>query len=267
MKAFERLEKKFFDQIQYKQTSIRPEFPGEIVYQRILDSEEFVQKFHDCLIEMVIEKNPATIQKLNDFFHNLQIKTSPYNWEQEHYNFLLRELFLHAAAILLRARQYHLLDGILSEKRSYNKGSRKRIDVSFVHFGLPCYSLENKQEESRRVTAAQLILERSLNVWKSQIVETDLVLFYLSCLRGERRHPWTPTLAGYHEEGELCFLSLLKLKDVYLNAQTLLGGYSPEDLSLKAKEFVLPTGHHPFAKGDYAPKLWEVMNIENIATL
>lgn len=147
-------------------------------------------------------------------FHNFLEKLLKYNekpeslkswvgYEWDNYQFILMELFLHVSAVLIQKEKFEYLSYIIKNSyliEDYNTG--KYIQLSFPYFENYITSLDdmrNKRLKLKRVSVTADLLTERANIPpidKKMIIETDLILYYLSIFHGKTRK-WIPRCSVY----------------------------------------------------------------------
>lgn len=162
-------------------------------FSTIVESDDYfnLDKFHSFLEKLL---------KYGDRPESLQ---SWHGYEWDNYKFMLMELFLHIVATLIYKEKFKFLHEILFNSYLYeNPNTQEIIPITFESFNFRLVSLDdirNKRLELRRVSVTvDLLTERAtINpIDKKYLVETDLILYYLSALY-KHKYIWFPRCSIY----------------------------------------------------------------------
>lgn len=189
-----------------------------------------------------------------EFFERLYSFAEPTNfnsryhvWQWDQYKFLIHELFLYTAMILLSQKQYFCLAGILNSEYITSGDPRYgRRYFSDFRFHLESLESRNNRLNLRRVNLqADLIINRCTRKYpKNFMSSTDILIYYLSCLsKNINIQRWFPITYIYNKD-TIKFLVRLKSRSHFEKCKCLFGVNSPEELKEAVSEF-----NNEYAKG------------------
>lgn len=150
------------------------------------------------------------LDKFHSFFENLisfqfrpQSITSWTDIDFDNYKFLLYELFLYFITMLFNLKKYEEASFFIHSQYFFNSNSGELSNLGIEGFNSYIRSLDeirNKRLNLRRISVtADLIKQRAdrPNIKFDKIIETDLVLYYLTNLEGNR-FAWFPRCSVYN---------------------------------------------------------------------
>lgn len=182
--------------------------------ESVLESIEKMLPLRDDFIEFVdatfkygdkidLDKFHSFFEKLISFRFKPETVTSWTEIDFDNYKFFLYELFLYFIAILFNLRKYKEASFFIHSQYffHYNSGKLKNLGIEvFNPYVRSLDEIRNKRLNLRRVSiTADLIKQRANRqaINFNTIIETDLVLHYLTNLEGDDR-AWFPRCSAYN---------------------------------------------------------------------
>lgn len=140
-------------------------------------------------LELMILTDSLEIDHIIDFFEKIynlteyQGNNSYYEDQCDHYKFLVTELFMYTALILLRAKKYSLLSQLTNTEFVINTKRNHSVLDSFVMLKFYPASLvrRNQRLGLRKYSLyADILVQRADTKYKQELIETDIVLYNIS---------------------------------------------------------------------------------------
>lgn len=172
-------------------TSLRNEFIE--FFSAVIESDEYfdIESFHSFL------------EKILKYIEKPESLTSWSGYEWDNYKFIITEFFLHIIAVLINKEKFDYLSYIIKHPYLFeDNNTGKIIPLHFPYFESYITALDdirNKRLDLRRVSVTADLLTERANVSpinKKVIVETDLILYYLSIIHWSNRK-WIPRCSVY----------------------------------------------------------------------
>lgn len=187
----------------------------------------------------------------------------------EHFKFLITELFLWINLLLIKHKNYKVMNGILYTKyfvkSKYEHSLKELGDFRFYLEGI-----EQNRTKLQRVsrTADKFIERATLNGknYKEQIIDCDLLLYYISKVKDDLWFPTTYVYKEWHKKIEL--LSKMIRKKHFEEIKVLFNVMTVTDMK-KIIEDYLMTSDYGFTHSynSFIPILTNSINPNDIATI
>lgn len=186
--------------------------------EKVLASIEKMLPFRDDFIEFTYivfkYKEDIDLGRFHDFFEKLiTFKFEPENIKTcaevdcDNYRFFIYELFLYFISILLQLKKYKETAFFINSQYFYryqNYGQLQNDGVGIFNSHVPSLDVNRNQRlKLQRISVtADLIKSRATrkDISFAQIVQTDLILYYLTELKDDR-YEWTPRTSVYNDRG------------------------------------------------------------------
>jgi hypothetical protein len=150
-------------------------------------------------LELMVLSDSLNVDDIIEFFERIysftEFQGSIHNYETQcdHYKFLITELFLYTALILLKAKKYNLLSRLTNAEFVINTKSNHNVLDSFAMFKLYPDSLEqrNRRLELRKYSLyADILIQRAESKYKRDLIEADIVLYNISKFLTTEEDAW-----------------------------------------------------------------------------
>lgn len=228
------------------------EEPDEAAVRMMHESLPFRKSFA-AVISMFIQENNLNSAFIVDFFEDFNnqiyyLEKKGDSLSPEAVKFLLTELFLLANSIFIKYKRWDMVSSLVNH--SYFDEWRHK-NVSFYIFRHPTrFIFDGKLEkEKRRISlTADFMKERSTEKEFKLIIETDMLLYYISKINPIENtsfyNSWFPLTYIYlpRLNERLSIFNDMKSRKV-LEDMLPLFGVSKENLKVKAKELNSETGY------------------------
>lgn len=223
------------------------------------------------------------VEQLIKLFEDLYPLTQPaydkvssfkdYWWD--HIKFLIREMILFTVAVLIEYEQYNQLATFLhteffvkdpNRPKELKEGGFELYNFTFFAFD----RIRKKRLDSRKISqTAQLFVQRAdfKRYNKRTITSSDMLLYYLSDMLGNKHSAWFPLTYVYTTNRKVEILQKLKSKRHFEKMKKIFGVESAEELAEKINSLC-----HPHQKGyrrslESVPPIEEHINPEDICTV
>lgn len=252
----------------------------DVIYNKIHDMQKLRDTYVDFLDSWSKNKEIFDIDKIISLFEDIykfkdyQGSGSFREEQTDHYKFFIMELFLYTIAILLKNNLYDKVSILIHNKYFINnrfESNENPYGFNIFNFGeIPSLSYRNRRLGCSLVsyTADTLIKRASWNnnSYKNQILDTDLLLYYISNLMtGKAYNCWFPMTYIYARNGysynsyKMDILRRLISKRHFEKIKVLFNVNTVEELKQLFKQFsndandyihysskcsVLPLSHH-----------------------
>ncbi|WP_155988697.1 hypothetical protein [Paenibacillus massiliensis] len=196
---------------------------------------------------------------------------SGYNdMQNDQFKFLIQELFLYTCTILSKEAKYDVLSELTSTVFLFQLRSNS-IEGTFTSlvFYLPSFERRNDRLNLRKVSfPAHIIMERVNGKFfsKQEILDCDLLLFYLSSLKLKEEERWFPTTYIYRHYREAVKI-LFRLKSKR-NAERLLSLFGVANINELKKiiESYVHDDNYRYRNSHYGvPSIFAYIKPEDIA--
>lgn len=213
-----------------------------------------------------------------EFLENLSIY-SEYNGDEnsyssyivEHFKFFITELFLWINLILIKYKKYKMINEILHTKYFIkSKYNNTPIEFGKFRFYLEGVEYNNIRLEKRRLSiTADKLIERAIyngKSYKDQIVDCDLILYYISKTKNDLWFPITYVYKECHNNIE--FISKM-IRKKHFEETKILFNINTVDEMKKLINDNLMNADQGFRNSFYSsiPIFTKNIEIEDIATI
>lgn len=241
---------RFFEILNEKEVDINnPANIDEIILQKIDDLKWLKNEFID-LLKVISRFGRHKISMFHKFFEQgfeFLLAHTNFNYpsgtvgsmKNDHFYFLINELFLSISCYLLEKEFYDELAEILHKPYSvYNKSNKDYVSLRYVYFCFVIPSLSSFRNERLRLNAvngtSKLLIDRSKGLFKNDysIQDADKMLYYTSCLtadNGFNSRLWIPFTCT-SSESEFVLFKMLKSQTQFDKFKKVLNVNSKEEL-------------------------------------
>ncbi len=183
---------------------------GKLIIKKIEEMKPLRDIYFD-IIEMLIIENINLAEIIPDFFENLRNKgcitdkSSFYDSQFEHIEFLIWEMFIGTIVILLYYKKYSEIYEILNSTYFVNMRYYEGAELfcsNFTVFRKYLYTIEadHKLTPKNCKGVGEILINREKRpiITKSSLIEVDILLYQLSTIFYPGEKPsWFPELYGY----------------------------------------------------------------------
>ncbi|MCM3109949.1 SEFIR domain-containing protein [Lederbergia lenta] len=247
------------------------DYADEVITQKIEETsplkEDFVSMINilasaekvdsDFIIEFFEKIYALTEHKGNGIFYNAQF---------DHYKYLITELYLHTIAILMKHKQYTIIAEVVRAEYHFESKYNRRENTNFVTLRFPLDTLRHRKARLKinKISLHADIICKRAGKLKKEIVEADLILYYISKINNTGYRPWFPTTYHFLENNKIRFFSRLKSKKHFELVKDIFRVETREDLISRITAIEYDRGHEgSFYK---IPSIASFVNLEEIAT-
>ncbi|MCU9959276.1 MULTISPECIES: toll/interleukin-1 receptor domain-containing protein [Bacillus] len=196
-------------------------------------------------IQLLSQYNLLNVEFLIEFFeefHNtvMEIKaeiSSYYDAQFDHFNFLIREIFLYTIASLIKTANYEILGELLH--------SRFFVFKDFVADGIEGTNFEvfnhyiPSQTDRNNNGLLKLNERLSKGFSKTEIANADVLLYYISALMKENSRLWFP-FSYIYLKGKVTLLQKMESTRHFEKVKKIFDVSSKEEFLHKVKNFNNP---------------------------
>lgn len=183
-------------------------------------------------------------------FTEFQGSGSFYEIQFDQYKFLITELFILTATIMIRHKMYGELAQFINAEY-YVVSNRRSEPVDFTRFRYHLQSLEYRNQVlklQRLSVQADLIVQRSSDRFKKDMLEADMLLYYISKIKQSDKEDfypriWFPITYIYNRETPIKTLSKLKSKAHFEKVKILFNVESVDQLKKRIDDFQSDRGY------------------------
>ncbi|MRX73644.1 TIR domain-containing protein [Bacillus lacus] len=247
-----------------------------------IDNSLILRNDYVEFIELVLLNNLIDVDFLIGFFEDLynkykEIKSNVsgtfYDIQFNHFQFLIRELFLYTVTVLINTERYETINKLINARyflyREYVQNGKEGAD--FERFD--CYlgsleELQNKKFERKFYSymAEKIVNRATINkLQKVDLAQTDTLLYYLSVLRTkESDRYWFPRLYVYLGYSKIELLQKIESRRHFDKVKALFGVNDIQELKELFFNF-----NNPYSQGyshsfDNVPNISDYIEIEKI---
>ncbi|MGG1552938.1 toll/interleukin-1 receptor domain-containing protein [Paenibacillus ferrarius] len=207
-------------------------------------------------IELLCMNGAFEVDNAVEFFEKVYSLTefqgsgSYYEVQFDHFKFIITELYIFTVTIMSRHKMYSQIAQFLNADY-YVVSNRRSEPVDFTRFRFYLKSLDirNQTLKLQRLSLhADLMVQRSTDKLKKDMLEVDMLLYYISKIKGadkEDYYPriWFPTTYIYNREAPIKIISRLKSKTHFDNVKVLFNVETVEQLQTRIAEFKSDQGY------------------------
>lgn len=229
-------------------------------------------------INLLSENDKITGDLIVDFFEKIypfsefRDTGTYYEIQNDQYKFLIHELFIYTCGILLKHNHYDTLSEVLHSKY-FIESKYRNFEANFDVFRFYLHSLEARNNRLRlgKISLhAQILIERINKKFlsKQDLLNCDLLLFYLSVISVKTNHLWFPLTYIYKEyDDSFKFLNKLKSARVAERAFKLFNVSSIDELREKVRSYTHDSGVRYNNGGHSAPSIHSYIKPDEIGIL
>ncbi|NRF96128.1 TIR domain-containing protein [Paenibacillus frigoriresistens] len=225
-----------------------------------------------CMNEVLEADNAVEFFEKLYAFTEFQGSGSYYESQFDQYKFLITELYLLTATIMTRHKMYdELTQFINGEYFVESKFKSEPLDFTRFRFHLQSLEYRNQALKLQRLSLhADLLVQRSPEKLKKDMLETDILLYFISKIHEagkEEFYPriWFPTTYIYNRENPIKTISKLKSKAHFENVKILFNVESVDEFKRRIQDF---KGDRGYSYGiDSIPSISNYIKSEDICTI
>ncbi len=265
------------DQLRINYEDFDMHAPDEKIIEKLNISIPLRDNFIEA-IKILSENEKIETDWLIDFFERVfaftefRGKGQSYDFQCDHYKFLIQESYLYVSAVLLKQAKYKILHELVSSSYmfEYNRGT---LEGKFTDLMFHLSSLESRNERigSKKISYTAFLLTERINasiISKQELLDADMILFYLSIMLdvSPDRGGWFPVTyiyRGYSQPIKL--LSRIKSKRRAESILDLFGYASIGDLQSKISSYEHESGYRFNGTGNSIPYIKYYIKPEEIA--
>jgi len=253
-----------------------------VVVEDKIDNSIILRNDYVEFLELVLLNNLIEVDFLIGFFEDIynkykEIKSNVsgtfYDIQFDHFQFLIRELFLYTVTILINTERFETIKNLINARyflyRDYVQNGKEGAD--FERFD--CYlssleDLQNKKFEKKYFSymAEKMVKRATLKkVQKVDLAQTDTLLYYLSVLRTKEsdRH-WFPRLYVYLGYSKMELLQKIESQRHFDKIRALFEVNNIQELKELFSNF-----NNPYSQGfshsfENVPSISDYIEIEKI---
>lgn len=219
------------------------------------------------LCEAEVIESEYIIEFFEEIFSFSEFKgNGTYNENQlDHYNYFIHELFLLTVMILLRYREYNTLGEIVNADFYIESQFHRNESENYTCFRLYLRSLDvrNSRLKLNRISIHADLLVQGSEKYKKELVEADLLLYYISKIHGLGMFGWFPVTFIYFKN-PFKFFSRMSSKRYFETVKAIFNVDTKEEFIEKAKEIEYGSG---YTGGFHSiPRIESFIKLEQIAT-
>lgn len=229
----------------------------EVIYNRIHEMLRLRNDYLDFLCSWLKQKDLFDIDKIISFFESIhsfifyQGEGSYVDAQTDHYRFFLKEVFLYTIMFLLDKHYYENANILINNKYfvkdrcSINKEPHSFKQMFYCR-ELKSFSQRNQRLGTRFISpTTEVLMQRTTYNgidFKNQIIETDLLLYYISHLQNCNYYEyWFPTtyiyVDDFYQYSKIEILSRLISKRHFEKTKVLFGVNTVDELKILFKSF------------------------------
>jgi hypothetical protein len=249
----------------------------ELVVNKI-DQSITLKNDYVAAIELLCLTDTIEVDQIIEFFEKIYIFTewqgsgSYFDDQFDHFKFLITELYLYTATILYKYKMYSVLAQMLGAEYYVDSKSRYGNPVNFIRFRFYLKSLDQRNQELKlqRVSLhADLIFQRVSEKHKKDMLDTDLILYYVSKLKkqdDEWARIWFPITYIYHKKDNIKLINRLKSKKHFEDVKHLFNVETDTELKRRISDFKPDRGYN-YIFDDGIPHILNFIKLDEICTM
>lgn len=183
----------------------------------------------------------------------------------DHYKFFIHELFLHTIILLLRFRKYEVISIIVNA--DYYVESRYHNDRALTYDSFRFYAESLRDRNIRlklnKISITADLLVRRADKYKKELVEADLLLYYISEMRAIKLFTWFPVTYFYFKS-PFRLVSRMKSERHFELVKKMFNVDSKEDFIEKAGNIQRERGYYESFQS--IPSLRDFIDLHQIAS-
>jgi hypothetical protein len=244
----------------------------ELVYEKIEASTPLKDDF-TTMLRLLCDAEVLESDFIVDFFEKIMTLTEfsgsgrVYELQFDHYKFIITELYLHTSMILLERRLYQVFSEVVNsdyfiDTRNYSgRGAQ-----GFTAFKFHIQSLEqrNSRLELRKFSLQAHTLITRAGKQGKDLVEAELILYYITKTQNNDRRGWYPTTHIYFKDGShIKILGRLKSTKHFEAVKDIFSSNTAEELKNKINGIQYDSGYS--GSFEHIPRIQEFINPDEIA--
>ncbi|MCM3257023.1 TIR domain-containing protein [Paenibacillus lautus] len=236
------------EQLKIEYEEIKTNEIDDVITDRINSSLPLRDNYLE-IVKVLIENDRVE----SDWFINLYEKmysftefkgSGNYNELQfDQYKFLVHEMYIYTIGLLVKYEKFPIVHELLSSEYLLDSVYRNNgATFETFRFHLPSLEIRNERLGMRKISFhAHLLMERinTRFLTKPELIDCDLLLFYLSSLIIQGSYKWFPITYIYREYGARQIRCLVKLKSKRVAAKSisLFGASSIEEMKERISNY------------------------------
>lgn len=251
--------------------------------EQIIEAIDGMKEIRDeylCFIEnLIFGYESFNSELIIEFFEKIfaysEYKGSGNSYTQcitEHFEFIITEMFIWTNILLFKYKKYTIIHEILCTKYLI-KSKYKAEPIFYVGFRFSLESMEyrNSRMQLNRVSiTADKLIERAIykgKDYKDELVDIDLILYYISKSNKAIPYEWFPVTYVYKEcFDKVEFISKLIRKKHFEDVKVLFNVNTVEDMKKLIKTRLSDSERGFQNSWSLIPGVKEYINIDEIAT-
>lgn len=231
---------------------------AEVTIKNMIDKSIPLRNDYIKVMEILCVTEQITDEDIIEFFEEIYPFTKEnqdslrYADGYDQFKFLISELFLYTVTILIKSKKYSYISKLLHSEYYVRLKYRTQPTIRFTEFSFYISSLVqyNRKLELNRISVqADLLIERAIKKYATDLIDTDLFLYYVSKLdksikQTSNKSYWFPYTYIYFDNSNVIkILNKLKSRSHFESIKVIFNIQSREELAKEIEEFESDGGY------------------------